>query len=63
LQEKSELTIIFKFCQPGNGRIMIANSKANIYQELYEWDKDITEEHTHEVVRYVAKPGFVYVKI
>lgn len=42
---------------------MIANSKANIYQELYEWDKDITEEHTHEVVRYVAKPGFVYVKI
>ena len=36
LPEKMEVRCIFKFCQGGDGRIMIAKSKKNVYEELYE---------------------------
>lgn len=36
IHEKAEIRTTFKFCQGGDGRIMIAKSKKDIYQEFYE---------------------------
>lgn len=36
VNEKTEVRCTFKFCQGGDGRIMIGKSKKNIYEEIYE---------------------------
>lgn len=63
VHEKTEIRVTFKFCQGGDGRIMVSKSKKNIYMEIYEQEYEIQEETTYQTIRYMAKPGFFYIKV